>query len=270
MSRALLLVLLIASVATAHAEAVEPAMACRKAAPSTKLSVMFSPETSVQDLAVWVMGFTCKNVVFSADVPKRATKITVLAPNAMTPKQAVQLFVHSLEAAGLTVVQKPDTFIVKLGPKLPKSCPDVAETASKSEPPRIKTPGLAVEEPAVDELEKEIDAGIRKIDDTHREITKALVDKVLANPMAIAKGARVVPAVKDGKPTGFKLYAIRPSSIYAKLGFANGDTIKTVNGFELTSADKALEVYTKLREASSLEIELDRRGKPVTLRFTIN
>jgi general secretion pathway protein C len=49
--------------------------------------------------------------------------------------------------------------------------------------------------------------------------------------MAVAKGARVVPAVKNGKPDGFKLYAIRPSSVYSKLGLTNGDTIQSINGF---------------------------------------
>ena len=50
---------------------------------------------------------------------------------------------------------------------------------------------------------------------------------------------------------GFKLYAIRPSSVYAKIGLTNGDTLSAINGLELTTADKALEVYTKLREATS-------------------
>ncbi len=120
-----------------------------------------------------------------------------------------------------------------------------------------------------DEMQASIDNGIKKIDDNNFEIDKALVDKVLANPMAVAKGARIVPAVKNGKPDGFKLYAIRPSSVYAKLGLTNGDTLQSINGFELTSADKALEVYTKLREATSLEMEVTRRGKPVTLKYTI-
>lgn len=120
-----------------------------------------------------------------------------------------------------------------------------------------------------DELQASIDNGIKKIDDSTYEIDRALVDKVLANPMAVAKGARIVPAVKNGKPDGFKLYAIRPSSVYAKLGLTNGDTLQAINGFEMTSADKALEVYTKLREASSLEVEVTRRGKPVTLKYTI-
>ena len=132
---------------------------------------------------------------------------------------------------------------------------------------------VAVAEPTGDEskddLQASIDNGIKKIDDNTYEIDKALVDKVLANPMAVAKGARIVPAVKNGKPDGFKLYAIRPSSVYAKLGLTNGDTLQSINGFELTSADKALEVYTKLREATSLEMEVMRRGKPVTLKYTI-
>jgi general secretion pathway protein C len=87
--------------------------------------------------------------------------------------------------------------------------------------------------------------------------------------MALAKGARVVPAVKNGQPDGFKLYAIRPSSVYAKLGLTNGDTLQAINGFQLTSADKALEVYTKLREATQLEVEITRRGKPMTLKYSI-
>jgi general secretion pathway protein C len=120
-----------------------------------------------------------------------------------------------------------------------------------------------------DDMQAAVDSGIKKIDESNYEIDKALVEKVLLNPMAVAKGARVVPSMKNGKPDGFKLYAIRPSSAFAKLGLTNGDTLQSINGFELTSADKALEVYTKLREATSLEVEVTRRGKPVTLKYSI-
>ncbi len=120
-----------------------------------------------------------------------------------------------------------------------------------------------------DDMQASIDNGIKKTGDNTYEIDKSLVDKVLANPMAVARGARVVPAVKNGKPDGFKLYAIRPSSVYSKLGLSNGDTLQAINGFELTSADKALEVYTKLREATQLEVEVTRRGKPLTLKYSI-
>jgi general secretion pathway protein C len=136
----------------------------------------------------------------------------------------------------------------------------------------VSTPVAVAETPSDgggDELQAAIDNGVKKIDDNNYEIDKSLVDKALANPMALAKGARVVPAVKNGKPDGFKLYAIRPSSVYSKLGLTNGDTLQSINGFELTSADKALEVYTKLREATQLEVEITRRGKPMTLKYSI-
>jgi general secretion pathway protein C len=92
---------------------------------------------------------------------------------------------------------------------------------------------------------------------------------VLADPMTVAKGVRVVPSMTNGKPAGFKLYAIRPSSLFAKLGFTNGDTLEKINGLALDSADKALEVYTKVRDAAKLDVEIVRRGKPVTLTFAI-
>jgi general secretion pathway protein C len=120
-----------------------------------------------------------------------------------------------------------------------------------------------------DDFQAAVDNGIKKIDDTTFEIDKALVDKVTANPMAFMKGARIVPSMKNGKPDGIKLYAIRPTSPYAKLGLTNGDTLQSINGFELTSVDKGLEIYTKLREATSLEVEIVRRGKPTTLKYQI-
>jgi general secretion pathway protein C len=114
-----------------------------------------------------------------------------------------------------------------------------------------------------------IDSGIKKLDDTTFEVDRALVDKLLANPLAASKGARVTPSIKNGKPNGIKLYAIRPSSIYSKLGLANGDTIHSINGFELDSLDKGLEVYQKVKDASSLQVSVTRRGKPVNLNYSI-
>jgi S1-C subfamily serine protease len=110
---------------------------------------------------------------------------------------------------------------------------------------------------------------IRKLDDSHYEVPRTTVDRVLQNPMAMAKGVRVVPAMRNGKPEGMKLYAIRPTSLWAALGFRNGDTIRAINGVELTSPDKALDAYTTLRDATRFEIDLLRRGAPEVLVITI-
>jgi len=261
------LVLALCIPTSVHAERVDdPIYACKPAPPNMKLSVSFQPEVSIKDLVTWVMGFTCKNVIIDANVAKHATKVTLIAPNKYTPKQAFQLFVDAIESTGLVVVQKADTIIIKAGPTMPKSCPDIAVAPTA---PVAPAPAVATRSQDDIELEAELAAGIKQIDPTHYQLSRAMIDKVLLNPMAVAKGARVIPAIKDGKPNGFKLYAIRPTSIYAKLGFSNGDTITAINKYALVAADKALEIYTKLREAKQLEVELVRRGKPVTLVFTI-
>lgn len=110
---------------------------------------------------------------------------------------------------------------------------------------------------------------IERIDDTHVKVPKATAETVLGDPMTYAKGARVVPAIKNGKPAGLKLYAIRPNTLYARLNIMNGDTISAVNGEQLMSLDRALEVYTKLRNATELTFDIERRGRPMQLTITI-
>ena len=111
--------------------------------------------------------------------------------------------------------------------------------------------------------------GIAKIDDTDYTVQRAAVDKILADPMSVAKGARVVPSIKNGAPNGFKLYAIRPGSVYAALGFQNGDTITSINGHDISSPDKALEAYSQLKTASSLDVSITRRGTDLVLHYSI-
>jgi len=245
----------------AHADS--PLYACKPVAPSAQLEVSLRPDTSVADLAAWVTSFTCKNVVFSSGIAKRATKVTVIAPTTMTARQAVKLFVDALEAADLLVTVKTDTFVVKPGPKTPASCPDLGPSESPGTPsaPPPSTPANEL-------TSADLDAGIRRVDDLHYEITRALLDRVLASASLMA-GARVVPAVKDGKPNGFKLYAIRPSSVYARVGFANGDTVHAVNGRSLATAEVAIESFGTLRRASTFTIDLTRRGAEVTLVIVV-
>jgi general secretion pathway protein C len=121
--------------------------------------------------------------------------------------------------------------------------------------------------PSREDLQK----GVRKVSETQYEIDRNLLEKVLSDTNSIARSARVVPSVspKDGRPNGFKLYAIRPNSVYATIGLRNGDTISAINGQELNSPEKAFELYAKLRTASSLQISIIRRGQPMTVDYSI-
>jgi general secretion pathway protein C len=136
-------------------------------------------------------------------------------------------------------------------------------------PPEPRQPPQPAVGGKQDELSAMIDDGVKMTGENKYEIDRSLVDKVLANPMSVASGARIVPSVKDGKANGFKLYAIRPNSVYAKIGLRNGDTLHAINGFDLTTPDKALEVYTKVKEASNLSVSVTRRGQPLNIDYSI-
>jgi general secretion pathway protein C len=89
------------------------------------------------------------------------------------------------------------------------------------------------------------------------------------NPACMMRQARIVPYFKDGKPAGFKLFAIRPNTLYSKLGLKNGDVVLTLNGVELASPDNALQAYQGLKDAKVVNMEILRRGKAKTLKYEI-
>jgi membrane-associated protease RseP (regulator of RpoE activity) len=74
----------------------------------------------------------------------------------------------------------------------------------------------------------------------------------------IAMQARIVPAFRDGVAVGFKLFSIRPDSIYAELGIQNGDIVTSINDLDLNSPEKALEIYSKLKGARRFDIGIER------------
>lgn len=249
--------------------------ACHRSPADAKLSLSFKPDSTLEDLALWVSGFTCKRVDFDPSIPAQATTANLIVSARVTPRQAVQLFVDAVESTGLVVTEKADAFDVKPGPRWSHCAGAAAPPSLVPAPPAppVPTPPPPPPPPAAPDPDAALDAalaaGIRKIDDTHYQLKSDLLDQVLQNPMALAKGARIVPAMRNGHPAGFKIYAVRPGSIYARLGIVNGDTFRSINGRSLDSADKALEAYTALRDAKKLELDLERRGAPLTITITI-
>jgi len=111
--------------------------------------------------------------------------------------------------------------------------------------------------------------GVKEVSDNNYVVSQQEIENTLSNLNSIATQARIVPAFKNGVAEGFKLFSIRPGSIYSKIGIQNGDVIKRINGFEINSPDKALEVYQKLRTARNIQVQLERRGQTITKSYSI-
>ena len=98
---------------------------------------------------------------------------------------------------------------------------------------------------------------------------RSTVDALLGNMSALARGARIVPETKDGKPAGFRLFSVKPDGPFAKIGLQNSDVISAINGIEMNSPDQALMVYTKLKSANHLSVAIERNGQKVTKDYNI-
>ncbi|HEX4406887.1 MAG TPA: type II secretion system protein GspC [Polyangia bacterium] len=120
-----------------------------------------------------------------------------------------------------------------------------------------------------DPLAAELERGIKKTGENSYEVQRGTVDSLLGNMSALSRAARIVPEIKDGRAAGFRLFSVRPDGPFAKIGLQNGDVISAINGLEMTSPDKALEVYTKLKTASHLSVGLERNGQKITKDYNI-
>jgi general secretion pathway protein C len=111
--------------------------------------------------------------------------------------------------------------------------------------------------------------GVKQLSENQYVIAKSEINNALTNMSDLATKARIVPSFKNGVANGFKLFSIVPDSLYSKIGVQNGDVIRKINGYEMNSPDKALEIYQKLRDATRIEIELERRGDTVRKSYSI-
>jgi general secretion pathway protein C len=110
---------------------------------------------------------------------------------------------------------------------------------------------------------------IRQLSENQYTLAKATVNAALTDLSQLATQARIVPSFKNGVANGFKLFSIVPDSLYSKIGIQNGDVIRRINGYEMNSPDKALEIYQKLRDANRIEVEIERRGDTIRKSYSI-
>jgi hypothetical protein len=138
------------------------------------------------------------------------------------------------------------------------------------EPPPTSPPRVATApDRSCPRLVVDVMASIVRLDASTYRLSRAATEILRANPSLFARGARIIPAVADGKPTGLKLYAIKPCSIFRALGIDNGDTIVSVNGFDFTTLDRALELYQEIKAAHRVWVDIVRRGQPPTFEYRV-
>lgn len=111
---------------------------------------------------------------------------------------------------------------------------------------------------------------IKRISATEYQIDQAEFNAALENLNELITTVRMVPNfTKDRKVDGFRVFQIKPKSIFQKLGLRNGDVLHRINNIELNDAQKGMEAFTTLRNRTSFTIDLKRRNRNMTFTYEV-
>jgi general secretion pathway protein C len=113
-------------------------------------------------------------------------------------------------------------------------------------------------------------SGIREIGENRWLIPAEEAERARSNINELLRQARVEPNIVDGRTDGFVVRMIRPGSLFSMLGIQVGDVLRNVNGVQLDTPEKALQIFQQLREAKQISIALERQGAPQTFAYEIN
>jgi type II secretory pathway component PulC len=68
---------------------------------------------------------------------------------------------------------------------------------------------------------------------------------------------------------GYKIYNIKRSSIFSKIGLQNGDIIQEANGKKILNNRDAMLIYQNINKIDYLELKVLRNGQEINLEFNI-
>jgi len=112
-------------------------------------------------------------------------------------------------------------------------------------------------------------SGIRMISDTQRVVSQDTLRQQLQNLPQLLTQAKAVPHMENGQSVGFRVTEIQPDSVFQQLGLEREDVIRAVNGSPVRSVDDAIKAYGNMKTATSFQLDLLRRGQPVTINFSV-
>jgi general secretion pathway protein C len=135
--------------------------------------------------------------------------------------------------------------------------PPTRASAAATVPPVVPSPPVAL-----------FPWAIVRESDTEYLLDRRLLDLVLEDQANLMKSVRVVPSTAHGK-TYPRLFGARSDSLLGMLGFRDGDLLESINGFDLSTPERALEAYARLRSADVLEARVSRGGRIVTLLYRL-
>jgi general secretion pathway protein C len=118
-------------------------------------------------------------------------------------------------------------------------------------------------------LPPDLAAKIKRVSDTEYHVDRSAIDTIMQRYSELMRSVRVLPEQKDGRVVGIRVLRIPPNTLLATLGVQSGDRIEKINGFSLSSPEKALQAYARLRTAGNISLQLSRKGRSMSIDYRI-
>ena len=102
-------------------------------------------------------------------------------------------------------------------------------------------------------------------------LESAWVEKELGTGFSkVIQSARLVPnTADDGRVNGFKIFAIKPGTLFNKVGLRNGDIIQKVNDISLEQVEQGFALYQTFQEDQEIVFNIVRKDSPHTISVMI-
>ncbi len=97
-------------------------------------------------------------------------------------------------------------------------------------------------------------ARLRKLAENRFAVPREEVDEAMRNPANLFSQARILPKYEEGRMVGVQLNAIKPDSLFARIGIESGDTIVELNGIRIDSPEQSAELLRELSQAREFNV----------------
>ncbi|MES9990698.1 MAG: type II secretion system protein GspC [Candidatus Thiodiazotropha sp.] len=95
-------------------------------------------------------------------------------------------------------------------------------------------------------------------------------DLLRNEPLKIFDYVRFVPVKSRDGMKGYRILPQKNRELYNQLGVRPSDLVTSVNGIPLSNDREAMKLIEKLKDATSIQVEIVRNGNPQVLNFELN
>lgn len=208
--------------------------------------------------ALWVgaLALSASVLQLTRTVPRPVHRATIT--RSVTPRRAASPAVP--QAVSKTASASP------IAPTQSSTTPEAPNIFSAWE--SITQQIVAPKQPLTPQDAQAIKTAIKPVSATERVVDRQAVWGTLKdNPFQVMREASLQPAFASGRLVGVQLTAVPESGILRQSGFQSGDVIRSINGQAITNPALLVTLPRMLPQAGVIEVQLERKGQPVTLTF---